>query len=477
MQLVRLAFYRFVPGQTPFLMAFLLLGLGLLPDGHAQGDSTSEAAFLSELEDLFVAPERQVAKPNTVRLSALTDEEVEEPKPVDPPVPWNQLADYLRRQYEVGEDIEEWLALARDMANQDDAKAAFAYLQLIEMGLAQASTSREVQELLQTSAEGGHIPAQKRMAAEATARIGRDKEAPREAFLWHLKAAKQQDVESQLAVARTYFLGGPVQVDTDEGRLWLELAAHGGSKEAKIALARLLEHEENTPEALAIWQELANQGDPDAQRESARILLKAQDLSENTAARILLREAAHRGDHDSAFRLGSALVQEALTRKELVEGRGYLRQAARQGNVQAAWSLAQSLIESAQPNNHEEARFWLEQAAHRGHFRARNRLALMIWQTGATAADRERALQLWRESAQPVQNGSEIKESERREAQYRLGMAYLAMDEVPGQDLSEAAHWLARAAHLGHPMAAGELARLKPHMAPGMATAWSHWRE
>ncbi|MEE8388253.1 MAG: tetratricopeptide repeat protein [Acidiferrobacterales bacterium] len=57
------------------------------------------------------------------------------------------------------------------------------------------------------------------------------------AFVWYLKAAKQNHVKAQYEVAAAYILGDGVPRDLDKARSWLKRAVDGGDKDAKAVLA------------------------------------------------------------------------------------------------------------------------------------------------------------------------------------------------------------------------------------------------
>ena len=63
------------------------------------------------------------------------------------------------------------------------------------------------------------------------------KKDARVAFVWYLKAAKQNHAKAQYEIAAAYILGNGVPRDLDKARSWLKRAVDGGHKDARAVLA------------------------------------------------------------------------------------------------------------------------------------------------------------------------------------------------------------------------------------------------
>ena len=342
----------------------------------------------------------------------------------------------------------------RVAAEQGDADAQFRFGNIYYRGNGVPQSSPEAAKWFRKAAMQGHVDAISRLAFMYKNGHGvpwneemAEKLHERSVKLNSLReAAERGDAEAQFRLGDIYYEGKEVSQDHSEALKWFRKAAEQGH-------AGALSHELYQK---AILPEAAEQGDAEAQfrlgsiyyqgrgvpldhSEALKWLRKAAEqghagaLSHELYQKVVLREAAERGDIEAQFRLGSIYYQGRGVSLDYSEALKWLRKAAERGHADAQFRLGIIYYQDrGVPLDYSEALKWLRKAAEQGHVDA---LSHELYQQATL-----------REAA----------EQGDADAQFRLGSIYYEGKEM-SQDYSEALKWFRKAAEQGH---AGALSRL-----------------
>lgn len=182
---------------------------------------------------------------------------------------------------------------------------------------------------------------------------------------------------------------------------------------AAVDRLRMAAESGRDPTALTRLQQAAQQGNIDAQRATARILVSTKDPQQLATGVAWAKTAAGRGDAGAQYLLGKVLFD---------------------GNA-------------AQIQNRQQARFWFEQAASQQHAQAAYFLGL-IYKNGYGVAINAVSAANWFDCSAALGNA---------DAMFMLGTAYMDGTGVP-ENQTRAAALFRQAAELEHPLAAQMLA-------------------
>jgi len=234
----------------------------------------------------------------------------------------------------------------------------------------------------------------------------------------------------------------------------LRAAATGGDVDAQLYLGDSYflgdEVPQNDGEAVKWWLLAAQQGDPQASWD-LHLLWKvgrAPALDAGTALRFL-RHAAESGLARAQARLGQRLVKSDDT-NDRVEGVEWLRRAAAQNDATAARSLGLAYASGdGVERDPATALHWVRIGAQLGDRSSQYRLGKMLADGDGAPADEAGAIEWWRLAAA---RGD-------ARAHFSLGLAFESGHGV-AIDLVEAASCYRLAAELGHASAQNNLATL-----------------
>ncbi len=188
--------------------------------------------------------------------------------------------------------------------------------------------------------------------------------------------------------------------------------------------------------ALALYTQLAEQGDADAQTSLGFMYQNAQGTQKDTAlARLWYEKAAQKKQPYALFNLALLhSVSDQFKAYELFLEAAVLEVPPAQYEV--ALMLERGL---GCMRNYSEAAFWYEEAAKRGHAEAFNNLGVLYKEGHGVAPDMDRAFQCFKRAS----------ETDLPTGHYNLGLMY---DQGLGvkQDNDKALELCRRAAHGGH---------------------------
>lgn len=197
--------------------------------------------------------------------------------------------------------------------------------------------------------------------------------------------------------------------------------------------------------ALGALYPLAQEGDPQAQRQVGIMFANGQGVpADGEAAARWLERAARQEDIDAQRLLGRMLSQGRYLARDTEQARRWLERAAANGDPNAQFYLA-SLYQTSEMQGSRQAAFeWMKAAAEQGHLAAQGNLGWMYLQGEGVEADQDAAL-YWLEEA--AGRGLAM-------AQFNLSLLYERMAVQ-----QEADAWLRKAAANGSEAARVRLLR------------------
>ena len=232
---------------------------------------------------------------------------------------------------------------------------------------------------------------------------------PKEAVLWHRKAAEQGHANAQFNLGVMYGDGWCVPKDDREAALWYRKAAEQGHAGAQSNLGVMYRDGRGVPkddgEAVLWYRKAAEQGHAGAQSNLGVMYGDGGGVPKDDGEAVLwYRKAAEQGHANAQFNLGVMYG----------DGRGV-------------------------PKDDGEAVLWCRKAAEQGHATAQFNLGVMYGDGRGVPKDDGEAVLWYRKAAE---QGYAI-------AQFNLGVIYMNGDGVP-KDYVQAYAWANRAAAQGH---------------------------
>lgn len=219
------------------------------------------------------------------------------------------------------------------------------------------------------------------------------------------KLAVENDSEAMFNLYRYYHEGIVAPKNDAEAQKWLQMAANHNNITAQLQLAALeLDGAEDDQEkAFAIYQKLAQQGNPEAQ-----------------------------------LRLGEFYIYDLPEdQRDYLLGANWFEKAAKQGNLNAAYQLGLLyLYGRGTPQSYVKAAEWLTLAADKNDAEAQFNLAAFYAYGLGVQKNYPKAIELLEKSAQ--QGNSD--------AAYNLGFIYASGEEGTEQNYQKAYYWLSRSA-------------------------------
>lgn len=172
---------------------------------------------------------------------------------------------------------------------------------------------------------------------------------------------------------------------------WLRGRAPDNSPEARLDQARALVRDGKPAEAVAIWTELAEAGNPRAQTNLGASYATGQGIAPDPdAARLWLGRGAEGGDP-----LGQRNLAILLLDTDRAAARTWFRRAAEAGDAASQDQLSRLLLD----DDPAEARRWAEAAAEQGVVPAAARLAGMCHNAQGGPRDPQAAARWWEQAA------------------------------------------------------------------------------
>jgi hypothetical protein len=331
--------------------------------------------------------------------------------------------------------------------------------------------------------------------AEAGYRLGRfllrkTRGAGPEALAALLGAAGAGHAAAAFQAGTLLYHGWGVPRDVPRALELLETSARAGNADAARFLALAYDGlRGNVPKdadvAMRWWNEAARLGDPHASWFVGQLLLEEDPTPEGqTRGLELIAHAAGRGFPIACGYLGWREAQELFPSADLLEEVAFplLRLGAIRGDYDAARYLAKSLRELGEPEQLEEAAYWLREASRRdaaaarmlgevyalGHGVPRSDATAAAWLALAAEQDDRDALGLLargflggigvpRDARLAIRLAERAADAGRGKSAQLLGVIYEDGRGVPRDD-ARAAAWYGRGAELGDAYSMGSLA-------------------
>jgi len=242
---------------------------------------------------------------------------------------------------------------------------------------------------------------------------------------WYQKAAAQKSPAAMLALARSYHEGKGIARDPKQALAWANKAAEDNNPEALCVLGQMMQSKEPRS-AASFYRKAADLGSAEGQ---FRLAL----LSQGQETRTLLLKAAEQDYAPAQLALAKILLKE----QDSYRAQDWLTRAANQGSGEAAFELGKLEVDDAGRQK------WYSQAYEHGSRPAGVELGKIYARRGAVTAEQEACLALAGEDG-------DVK------AQYVLG----EMLQREGQRDREAVAWFQKAAAQKHGSAFYSLGRM-----------------
>ena len=245
-----------------------------------------------------------------------------------------------------------------------------------------------------------------------------------------------------------YLDGKGVEKNIDQAVNWIQQAAEQGHAEAQYDLAHIYLDgkgvEKNNERVVDLFREAAFQGHAKAQ-EDLYDLMKARD--ENSSEDISLEdlnsieELAKNGDAEAQYELSQMYLKVKGVNQSDARAAKWLEKAAEQGHAEAQYQLYKfykNRVGGVPWQNEKTALYWLQEAVQQSHEDARSQLT-----------------RTFGKDVRPDQNANQVFDLIQKaflqdaDAQYDLGQMYLKGKRLYQSD-SKAFDWVNKAAWQGH---------------------------
>lgn len=327
----------------------------------------------------------------------------------------------------------------RYLAEKGDAPSQYALGSLYYAGRIVKQNDEKAFDWFLKAAEGGHIKAQNDVGVLYLEGRGTRKDTEK-AFEWIERAANKNNLPAMMNLGRIYLQGIGKSKDEKEALRWFLKAADLGSPQAKILVAEM--HldgkggvQPNLKEA-AEWYTSAAQGSSDAKNNAGVLFKMLNEEANKPEAITLFHEAAEAGNPAAQMNLANHYYQGEGVEKNLTEAFKWYLKAAEQNVVGADWNLAVMYQKGeGVDKNLTEAIKWFEKAALRGDTEAAFTVGNLYYEKKEEDIQNLNQAERWLRAAAEAKHG---------EAQFNLG--YLYFEKGPKQNIQEAIKWYRLAA-------------------------------
>jgi TPR repeat protein len=215
--------------------------------------------------------------------------------------------------------------------------------------------------------------------------------------------------------------------------------------EQGVALIKTNESNAAAEEALKLFRQAAEKGNPPAQCALGLSYLGGIGVKKNEEDGLKwLRQSADAGYADAQFKLASLYARGGVVSKDDGQAAELARKAADQGHAEAQYNLGTLYaVGKGVPKDEKQAAFWFKKAAEAGQPSAQANLGVLYANGGVLEKNMDEAIKWWRKAAEQGQPT----------AQFNLGQALTEGKAVP-KDLVEAYKWYYLAAQQGDSQAA-----------------------
>lgn len=243
-------------------------------------------------------------------------------------------------------------------------------------------TRDAARDLFQRAAELGDRDGQYHLACLLAGSAG-ERDGDDRAYKWFLKAAQQDHVGAQVAVAIHLLAGKGVAMDRKTAGEWLVRAARTQDPVAHYLLGRFrqgADDEKADPVgAERSYRLAAAAGHREAQFTLASLLAKSRAEGERKEAATWFARADEAGHKAAANRLGELLRDGVGDAQQMAQARNIFQRAADQGNLDSMYNLARMLNEGLGGSRDTgTALKWYARAADDGHEQASEVLAGLL---------------------------------------------------------------------------------------------------
>ncbi|MBK7001272.1 MAG: SEL1-like repeat protein [Rhodoferax sp.] len=377
------------------------------------------------------------------------------------------------------EEEQPWIRFAEKGGPQDRYCLGLMY----ELGLGISKSIKQAKVWYLKAAEQESLPAQL-----ALARLLETSDIEQAVF-WYHKAAEHGNADAQMAMGTFYAQGRGVVADPLKSLSWYVRASEQGLAQAHFLLATALQEQGKNVSMLSVAL-AAKEGIPEAQYAMGQRYALGQDVAQNyqEACRWYLL-AANQEHAEAQCTLGDYHIEGKGVRVDRKHAFLWYERAAEQGVARAQWNLGELYATGVDgiPADTKQAMLLCKKAANAGFAPAQATLGTLF----AQAKKYERSLHWWGLAAEQddlealfnlanaYRFGKGVPKDEKKSflllmraaekglaaAQARVGLAYATGTGV-AEDLIEAAKWFMLAAAQGEPSAIANRERAQTSMHP-----------
>jgi len=210
--------------------------------------------------------------------------------------------------------------------------------------------------------------------------------------------------------------------------------------DAAVAVIRRAQNPAAAEEAMKLFREAAELGNPAAQHALGVSYFTGLGAAKSTEEALAwFHKSAAQGYADAEFRIASIYIRGDGVPADEAKALEFLRKAAERGHTEAQYNLA-TLYSTGQsvPKDAAEAAKWFRKAAEAGHPTAQSNVGVLYASGEVLEKNMEQAVQWWRKAAEQGQPS----------AQFNLAQSLFEGKSV-AKDLVEAYKWYHLAAEQG----------------------------
>ncbi len=261
-------------------------------------------------------------------------------------------------------------------------------------------------------------------------------------------------IKAQIELCDLYFSGTAVPEDYEQSAYWGEKAIAQGDKSCRFKVAYSSSKSGNRSRALALYSELAEEGDQVAMNNLGC-------LEENTDKKIFwFKKAAESGSCTAQYNIGIYYKGGIGVEQSYQEALRYMEMAAKSGYEPAMIEIAR-LYKNGYGIEQDTAKMlqWYEKAITNGNVTAMLEVASLYRYGNYVDEDCAKAMDYYRRAVQTGESGSFTEKSPQLDAMYNIGKMW-ELGETGIRNIDKAIFWFRKAALHNHADSKKALIRL-----------------
>lgn len=266
--------------------------------------------------------------------------------------------------------------------------------------------------------------------------------------------AENGDMKAQIKLCELYFYGETLPEDYVQSAYWGEKALAQGDRSCRFKVAYSSSRSGNRARALALYSELAEEGDYMAMNNLGSV-------EENLDKRVFwFKKAADSGNYVAQYNIALYYEEGKGVEQSYQEMFHYMEMSAKSGYEPAIMKVA--LMYKKGYGVEQDAGkmlYWYEKAVTKGNAFAMLAVAYLYRYGDYIAKDSVKAMEYYRKAVQTGDKGSFAEDSPQLDAMYGIGRMW-ELGEVGARNTSKAIFWFRKAALHNHADSKKALIRL-----------------